>query len=43
MNIDARLTLPPRLELNKRQGSSSKAPLAKVSFTALLQGQDRLS
>src|SRR3979490_2878471 len=32
----ARLTLPSRLELNRPEGSSSEAPLAKVSFTTLL-------
>src|SRR5580698_10448736 len=32
----ARLVLPSRLELNKPEGSSSEAPLAKVIFTALL-------
>src|SRR4051812_2527917 len=32
----ARRTLPSRLELNKRFGSLSDAPLAKVSFTTLL-------
>src|SRR6185503_7283051 len=32
----ARLTLPSRLELNRPEGSSSAAPLAKVSFTTLL-------
>src|SRR3954451_20014927 len=32
----ARLVLPSRLELNRPEGSSSEAPLAKVSFTTLL-------
>ena len=32
----ARLTLPSRLELNRPEGSSSAAPLAKVSFTTVL-------
>ena len=32
----ARLTLPSRLELKRRDGSFSEAPLAKVSFTTLL-------
>ncbi len=32
----ARLTLPSRLELKRPEGSSSAAPLAKVSFTTAL-------
>ena len=32
----ARLTLPSRLALKRTEGSSSAAPLAKVSFTAVL-------
>src|SRR5688572_12050029 len=32
----ARLTLPSRLELKRSEGSSSAAPLAKVSFTLSL-------
>ena len=32
----ARLTLPSRLELNRPEGSSNEAPLAKVSFTTAL-------
>src|SRR4051812_38262657 len=32
----ARLVLPSRLELNRRVGSSSEAPLRKVSLTILL-------
>src|SRR5262249_61180794 len=32
----ARLVLPSRLELKRRDGSLSKAPLAKVSFTTAL-------
>ena len=32
----ARRVLPSRLELNRPEGSSSEAPLKKVSFTALL-------
>src|SRR5262247_3417846 len=32
----ARLVLPSRLELKRREGSSSEAPLAKVIFTTLL-------
>src|SRR6201998_2566256 len=32
----ARLVLPPRLELNRPEGSSSDAPLAKVIFTRSL-------
>src|SRR6476660_4859343 len=32
----ARRVLPARLALNRREGSSSEAPLAKVSFTMLL-------
>src|SRR5882757_1641522 len=32
----ARLVLPSRLELKRRDGSSSEAPLAKVIFTTLL-------
>src|ERR1700721_2596648 len=32
----ARLVFPSRLELNRPDGSSSEAPLAKVSFTTLL-------
>src|ERR1700722_6227399 len=32
----ARRTFPSRLELNRLEGSSSDAPLAKVSFTTLL-------
>src|SRR5262245_51831866 len=32
----ARLTLPSRLELKRPDGSSSEAPLAKVTFTAFL-------
>src|SRR4051794_36655351 len=32
----ARRVLPSRLELNRPEGSSSEAPLAKVSFTAFL-------
>src|SRR5215813_4083432 len=32
----ARLVLPSRLELKRRDGSLSEAPLAKVSFTRLL-------
>src|SRR6478672_629350 len=32
----ARLVLPSRLELKRPQGSSSAAPLAKVSFTTAL-------
>src|SRR5438874_2390402 len=32
----ARRTFPSRLELKRRAGSSSDAPLAKVSFTTLL-------
>src|ERR1700704_1945290 len=32
----ARLVLPSRLELNRPEGSSSMAPLAKVNFTAFL-------
>ena len=32
----ARLVLPSRLELNRPEGSSSEAPLAKVSFTLSL-------
>src|SRR5262249_4372132 len=32
----ARLVLPSRVELKRPEGSSSEAPLAKVSFTTLL-------
>src|SRR5262249_43366210 len=32
----ARLTFPPRLELNRRQGSVNIAPLADVIFTTFL-------
>src|ERR1700722_20936239 len=32
----ARRVFPSRLELNRREGSSSAAPLAKVSFTTVL-------
>src|SRR5262245_54159927 len=32
----ARLVLPSRLELKRRDGSSNEAPLAKVIFTTLL-------
>jgi hypothetical protein len=32
----ARLTLPSRLELKRRDGSANAAPLAKVIFTTLL-------
>src|SRR4029079_19532880 len=32
----ARLTLPSRLELNRPEGSSNEAPLAKVIFTTAL-------
>src|ERR1700741_34670 len=32
----ARLTLPSRLELKRPEGSSSEAPLEKVSFTRAL-------
>ena len=36
VEVDGTPGVPPRLELNRPEGSSSEAPLAKVTFTTFL-------